>query len=91
MEIAQLPWAPGGRYGMGWAVTPDRTLRREGQFFVSHTGGSIGASSVLLLKPTQRAKETEAGGVAVAVLTNLQECTGLQELAFALAELFDRS
>lgn len=92
VEMAPLVWAPGGHYAMGWSVTPDRTLRHDGEFYVSHTGGAIGASSVLLLKPTGRNDvETETGGVAVAVLTNIEDCGRLHPLAVELAEIFDRS
>ncbi len=55
----QAGWAGSAQdagYGMGWAVIPKK--ERSGtvpsqNFYVSHTGGAIGASSVLLVLPTQ--------------------------------------
>ena len=47
--------AQGAGYGMGWGVIPHR--ERAGsvpcqRFYASHTGGAIGASSVLLVMPS---------------------------------------
>lgn len=51
-----------------------------------HTGAAVGASSVLLIKPESNGSDT--GGVSVAVLTNLHECSGLTHLAFQISEVF---
>ncbi len=47
-------------YGLGWSVGRDADERRV----VSHTGGSVGARSMLLVYPDER--------LAVAITTNLQ-------------------
>jgi len=47
-------------YGLGWSVGRDADERRV----VSHTGGSVGARSILLVYPDER--------LAVAITTNLQ-------------------
>ena len=47
--------AEGGGYGMGWGVVPHKPKPgtvQDQHFYVSHTGGAIGASSVLLIMPT---------------------------------------
>ena len=47
--------AEGGGYGMGWGVVPHKPRPgtvQDQRFYVSHTGGAIGASSVLLIMPT---------------------------------------
>jgi hypothetical protein len=41
-------------YGMGWMVVPpsaDYAFCQDQRYVVSHTGGAIGASSVLLILP----------------------------------------
>ena len=89
---AQLRW--GGHdlvYGLGWAVR--RRLKTFGycldqSHYVSHTGGAIGASSVLLVAPQQVQDSTKLPqGVVVAVLCNLQE-VGLNKLAADVAAIF---
>lgn len=61
---------------------------------MSHTGGAIGASSVLLVAPTPPLPASSPPssaklpqGVVVAVLCNLQE-VGLNKLAADVAEVF---
>uniref|UniRef100_A0A158R4A8 Beta-lactamase domain-containing protein n=1 Tax=Syphacia muris TaxID=451379 RepID=A0A158R4A8_9BILA len=49
-----------------------------------HTGGAVGASSVLLIKPNDQ----EHAGLCVAVLTNLENCKGLTTLALELGDIF---
>jgi len=50
-----MKWRRGDGYGMGWVVLP--SLQEHGggdtqRFAVGHTGGAVGASSVLLIVPT---------------------------------------
>ena len=58
VEGTQMTWdreAEGGGYGMGWGVVPHKSKPGtvdDQRFYVSHTGGAIGASSVLLIMPT---------------------------------------
>ena len=56
VDLTQCGWdVDGGSYGMGWGVMPDINRYGYGKqrpFYVSHTGGAIGCSSVLLIMPT---------------------------------------
>ena len=58
VEGTQMTWdrdAEGAGYGMGWGVVPHKSKPGtvdDQRFYVSHTGGAIGASSVLLIMPT---------------------------------------
>jgi serine beta-lactamase-like protein LACTB len=50
----EMSWDADGGYGMGWGVVPSKEEFRFGNattFYASHTGGAIGASSVLLVMP----------------------------------------
>uniref|UniRef100_A0A915HRW0 Beta-lactamase-related domain-containing protein n=1 Tax=Romanomermis culicivorax TaxID=13658 RepID=A0A915HRW0_ROMCU len=62
-----------------------RTLD-AGEFYVYHSGGAIGASSFLLIKPASA--DVDNSSVAVVILTNLHECGGLHKLATDLCALF---
>ena len=78
-------------YGLGWAVR--RRLKTFGycldqSHYVSHTGGAIGASSVLLVAPQKEQDSAKLPqGVVVAVLCNLQG-VGLNKLAAEVAAIF---
>lgn len=63
-------------YGIGWRITQDEKGRRV----VSHGGGSVGGTSVLLLYPDT--------GVAVAMTTNLSRARLGQNPAQQIADLF---
>jgi len=89
---ANMKW--GGQdmvYGLGWAVR-----QREKNFgfcldqphYVAHTGGAMGASSVLLVAP-QSVKEDSRlpRGVVVAILCNMKS-VGLYKLAADLSKTF---
>ena len=93
---ADLAW--GGHdltYGLGWAVRRRRKnygYCMDQSHYVSHTGGAIGASSVLLVAPAPSAAHPLDSsklpqGVVVAVLCNLQE-VGLNKLAADVAGVF---
>ena len=89
---AELRW--GGHdlvYGLGWAVRKKQKtfgFCLDQSHYVSHTGGAIGASSVLLVAP-QQVQESDKlpQGVVVAVICNLQE-VGLNKLAADVAAIF---
>ena len=93
---ADLSW--GGHdltYGLGWAVRKRKKnygYCMDQSHYVSHTGGAIGASSVLLVAPappsTQPVDSSKLPqGVVVSVLCNLQE-VGLNKLAADVAAVF---
>ena len=66
------------------------------KFCAFHTGGAVGASSVLLIVPRDgggkedpHAKSNPPHGVVVSILCNLQS-VGLTKLALDIAREFDR-
>lgn len=63
-------------YGIGWSQEVEEGVRT-----VWHTGGAMGGSTILLLRPDQ--------GVVVAILTNLQSVRHV-ETAHAIADAFHR-
>lgn len=93
----------GARYGMGWTIVGGQTkknpdLKKSKRFYVSHSGGAVGASSILLIKPNDdvgvnssyvERRRPRPRGITVAVLTNLQECGGLTKLALDIASVFE--
>jgi len=89
---ANLKW--GGDdlvYGLGWAVRQRKKnygFCLDQQHYVTHTGGAIGASSVLLVAPQP---PQEGGrlpqGMVVAILCNMQG-VGLNKLAADIAKAF---
>jgi len=92
---ADMTW--GGHdltYGLGWAVR--KRLKNYGYcmdqtHYVSHTGGAIGASSVLLVAPSQPGPNFDSSklpqGVVVAILCNMQG-VGLNKLGADVAAVF---
>lgn len=89
----------GGGYGLGWGVWPPADQHiccKSRPLFVSHTGGAVGASSVLLIVPSSWDKtgaddriqgEHGQNGVVVAIIVNMMS-VGLNKIAFDIAELF---
>ena len=89
----------GGSYGMGWAVMPKISKYGHGKrrdFYVSHTGGAIGASSVLLILPKSgclddgvedNKPEKLPQGIAVAIMVNMQG-VNLNPVALEIAKIF---
>lgn len=88
----------GGSYGMGWGVMPK--IEKYGHalyrpFYVSHTGGAIGASSVLLVLPRDESMAADQQvaalpqGVSIAIITNIQG-VNLNPLALDIAKLFEQ-
>lgn len=85
-----MKWGRGDGYGMGWVVVPPRQEHGGGDiqnFAVGHTGGAVGASSVLLVVPVPCTNAVIPSGVTVAIIMNL-EGIGLQHLALSVAALF---
>jgi serine beta-lactamase-like protein LACTB len=82
---------------MGWGVVPAThepiPFCKTRQFYASHTGGAIGASSVLLIYPrndeSTRGQNVPVRGTVVAMIVNLQN-VGLNQTALEIANLFDR-
>lgn len=77
-ETMKMIWSPaaqpepkwdgvtGGEYGLGWSVWTNEKVcefGRERKFFVSHTGGAVGASSVLLVYPRENTNWESKGRI----------------------------
>ncbi|XP_026286493.1 serine beta-lactamase-like protein LACTB, mitochondrial [Frankliniella occidentalis] len=82
--------APTSGYGLGWVVTPP--LSKCGgvepqAFSVNHTGGAVGASSILLIVPQEPTGQEIPTGVTVAITVNMQ-AIGLTRLARDIAAQF---
>ncbi len=87
-------WGGGdGHYGMGWGVFPatqEFGHCRKTQFYVNHTGGAIGASSVLLVLPSSSNPESACPtGVVVAIMVNLTSVS-LAKTALEVAKVFEK-
>lgn len=91
-----LAWDKDGKYGMGWGVIPAQSnypFCKSRNFYVTHTGGAIGASSVLLILPrleneSSLNSDKPVRGIVVSIIANLQS-VGLNHTALEIAQLFD--
>lgn len=94
---SEMSWDREGGYGMGWGVVESRQecgACRRTRSYASHTGGAVGASSVLLVLPAEGTPSAEQGphlprGIAVCILCNLQS-VGLNAAALQIALEFER-
>lgn len=82
--------APTSGYGMGWCVTPE--LFQYGgvepqTLSVNHTGGAVGASSILFIEPQSTLNKVKPSGVTVAIIVNMQS-VGLTRLAREISKSF---
>lgn len=71
-------------YGLGWRVTTVKG-KKDAQMVVSHSGGAVGASSILTIIPKGDSNRREEG-VVVAIICNLQDVQ-LSTVAQEIAEL----
>jgi len=69
----------------------EMTVRDPGKFIVGHTGGTVGASSVLMILPTSvnKSEVNPPCGIVVVILANLQGVS-LGKVAVNIANIFDR-
>uniref|UniRef100_A0A1A8FZB3 Lactamase, beta n=2 Tax=Nothobranchius korthausae TaxID=1143690 RepID=A0A1A8FZB3_9TELE len=92
-------WDKDGLYAQGWLVV--EKLQKYGQcrkrrHYVSHTGGAVGASSVLLVLPSEELDQRRGAtpvlpqGVVVSIITNMQS-VGLNTTALKIAHEFDKA
>ncbi|XP_022610472.1 serine beta-lactamase-like protein LACTB, mitochondrial isoform X1 [Seriola dumerili] len=92
-------WDKDGVYAQGWLVV--EKLQKYGQcrkrrHYVSHTGGAVGASSVLLVLPSEEIDQCQGQrplppqGVVVTIVTNMQS-VGLNSTALKIAHEFDKA
>lgn len=108
-ETAQALWAPvdkteaswdkDGLYAQGWLVVENEQKYgqcRSRRHYVSHTGGAVGASSVLLVLPSETVQQPEGlttalpQGIVVTIITNMQS-VGLNSTALKIAHEFDKA
>lgn len=99
VERTEGSWDKDGQYAQGWLVVEKEQKFgqcRNRRHYVSHTGGAVGASSVLLVlpaektEPSKRKTENLPQGVVVTIITNMQS-VGLNTTALAIAQQFDQA
>lgn len=95
VDRTEAGWDKDGLYAQGWLVV--EKLQKYGQcrkrrHYVSHTGGAVGASSVLLVLPSDGIDQVPVlpQGVVVTIVTNMQS-VGLNNTALKIAHEFDKA
>ncbi|KAE8296302.1 Serine beta-lactamase-like protein LACTB, mitochondrial [Larimichthys crocea] len=99
VDRTEASWDKDGLYAQGWLVV--EKLQKYGQcrkrrHYVSHTGGAVGASSVLLVLPVEEVDQHRGQtpilpqGVVVTIITNMQS-VGLNSTALKIAHEFDKA
>ncbi|KAM9351653.1 serine beta-lactamase-like protein LACTB, mitochondrial [Symphorus nematophorus] len=99
VDRTEASWDKDGLYAQGWLVVEE--LQKYGQcrkrrHYVSHTGGAVGASSVLLVLPSEKVDQRRGQtpvlpqGVVVTVVTNMQS-VGLNSTALKIAHEFEKA
>ncbi|XP_062946586.1 serine beta-lactamase-like protein LACTB, mitochondrial isoform X1 [Cynocephalus volans] len=93
----EMSWDKEGKYAMAWGVVEKKQTYgscRKQRHYASHTGGAVGASSVLLILPEEL--DTEAinnkvppRGIIVSIICNMQS-VGLNSTALKIALEFDK-
>ncbi|XP_038603248.1 serine beta-lactamase-like protein LACTB, mitochondrial [Tachyglossus aculeatus] len=95
----EMSWDREGKYAMAWGVVEKQQrygAGRQQRHYASHTGGAVGASSVLLILPEEL--DTEATdnklaippkGIVVTIICNMQS-VGLNSTALKIALEFDK-
>ncbi|CAH6873705.1 serine beta-lactamase-like protein LACTB, mitochondrial [Phodopus roborovskii] len=93
----EMSWDKEGKYAMAWGVVEKKQTYgscRKQRHYASHTGGAVGASSVLLVLPEELDPEatnnkTPPRGVIVSIICNMQS-VGLNSTALKIALEFDK-
>ncbi|NWZ02924.1 LACTB protein, partial [Loxia curvirostra] len=95
----EVSWDRDGKYAMAWAVVEKNQqcgCCRQQRHYASHTGGAVGASSVLLILPEELDPEAVGPwpvapprGVIVTIICNMQSVS-LNGTALKIAREFDR-
>ncbi|KAM4618849.1 serine beta-lactamase-like protein LACTB, mitochondrial [Polymixia lowei] len=99
VDRTEASWDKDGLYAQGWLVV--EKIQKYGQcrsrrHYVSHTGGAVGASSVLLVLPSSETVQPQGPspvlpqGVVVTIITNMQS-VGLNSTALKIALEFDKA
>ncbi|CAF0896331.1 unnamed protein product [Rotaria sordida] len=78
-------------YGLGWMITKEQSSSIN-EFtipsHVYHTGGAVGATSILLIIPCSKNCSNPRCGICIAILTNLQSARDIYQTALDIALLF---
>lgn len=99
VEKTEGSWDKDGHYAQGWLVVEKQQKYghcRKRRHYVSHTGGAVGASSVLLVLPAEKFEQSKGKtemlpqGVVVTIITNMQSVS-LNTTALAIAQQFDQA
>lgn len=95
----EASWDRDGKYGMAWLVVESKQeygFCRRQRHYASHTGGAVGASSVLLVLPEEldpeaasKASPIPPRGVVVTVICNMQSVS-LNTTALKIAMEFEK-
>uniref|UniRef100_A0A8C0ZTU5 Beta-lactamase-related domain-containing protein n=1 Tax=Castor canadensis TaxID=51338 RepID=A0A8C0ZTU5_CASCN len=93
----EMSWDKEGKYAMAWGVVEKKQMYgscRKQRHYASHTGGAVGASSVLLILPEELDTEAIASkvpprGIIVSIICNMQS-VGLNSTALKIALEFDK-
>ncbi|KAK2505349.1 hypothetical protein MC885_007589 [Smutsia gigantea] len=92
----EMSWDKEGKYAMAWGVVEKKQVYgscRKQRHYASHTGGAVGASSVLLVLPEELDAEAinnkvPPRGIVVSIMCNMQS-VGLNSTALKIALEFD--
>ncbi|KAM7337372.1 hypothetical protein ACRRTK_003491 [Alexandromys fortis] len=93
----EMSWDKEGKYAMAWGVVEKKQTYgscRKQRHYASHTGGAVGASSVLLVLPEELDPEALKNkvpprGIIVSIICNMQS-VGLNSTALKIALEFDK-
>nr|XP_012805096.2 serine beta-lactamase-like protein LACTB, mitochondrial [Jaculus jaculus] len=93
----EMSWDKEGKYAMAWGVVEKKQTYgscRKQRHYASHTGGAVGASSVLLVLPEELDTEAISNkvpprGIIVSIICNMQS-VGLNSTALKIALEFDK-
>jgi hypothetical protein len=78
-------------YGLGWMIKteqPSSVNESTIPSHIYHTGGAIGATSVLLIIPCSNNCSNPRCGICIAILTNLHSAGEIYQTALDIALLF---
>ncbi|XP_036909957.1 serine beta-lactamase-like protein LACTB, mitochondrial isoform X1 [Sturnira hondurensis] len=93
----EMSWDKEGKYAMAWGVVEKKQTYgscRKQRHYASHTGGAVGASSVLLVLPEELDADSlynkvPPRGIVVSIICNMQS-VGLNSTALKIALEFDK-
>ncbi|XP_037006950.1 serine beta-lactamase-like protein LACTB, mitochondrial isoform X2 [Artibeus jamaicensis] len=93
----EMSWDKEGKYAMAWGVVEKKQTYgscRKQRHYASHTGGAVGASSVLLILPEELDADSlynkvPPRGIVVSIICNMQS-VGLNSTALKIALEFDK-